>query len=27
VQGTDLATSYGMLSVTEEGRKRLKENR
>jgi hypothetical protein len=27
VQGTDLATSYGMLSVTEEGRKRLEENR
>jgi len=24
-QGTDLATSYGMLSVTEEGQRRLEE--
>jgi hypothetical protein len=26
-QGTDLATSYGMLSVTEEGRHLLEEDR
>jgi hypothetical protein len=25
-QGTDLATSYGILSVTEEGHQRLEEN-
>jgi DNA-binding MarR family transcriptional regulator len=26
VQGTDLAASYGILSVTEEGRRRLEED-